>query len=169
MILDHFKKIFQGLVKTIALTVVWSAGDNQDEDAGDNQDEDAGDNQDEDAVYSQDEIAVDSQDEDPGDNQDEDDDQDHSIWPTHEFIVKKTKWQSGRLLRCMVAWLRYSCITMMRYCCVARLCDCCVKGCVIVVLQGCVIVLLRARLRDCVLAAKKALQKGLKLIENKVL
>jgi hypothetical protein len=34
MILDHFKKIFQGLVKTIALTVVWSAGDNQDEDAG---------------------------------------------------------------------------------------------------------------------------------------
>jgi hypothetical protein len=79
------------VILTIALTVVWSAvvwsGDNQDEDAGHNQDEDA------------------------GDNQDEDDDQDHSIWPTHEFIVKKTKWQSGRLLRCMVAWLRYSCIT----------------------------------------------------------
>jgi hypothetical protein len=66
------------VILTIALTVVWS-GDNQDEDAGD--------------------------------NQDEDDDQDHSIWPTHEFIVKKTKWQSGRLLRCMVEWLRYSCIT----------------------------------------------------------
>jgi hypothetical protein len=42
------------VILTIALTVVWSAGDNQDEDAGDNQDEDAGDNQDEDAVYSQD-------------------------------------------------------------------------------------------------------------------
>jgi Ni/Co efflux regulator RcnB len=73
---------------TIALTVVWCAGDNKDEDGDDNQDEDA--------VYSQDENVVDSQDEDPGDNQDKDDDQDHSIWPTHEFIVKKTKWQSGR-------------------------------------------------------------------------
>jgi hypothetical protein len=69
------------VILTIALTVVWSAGDNQYEEAGDNQDEDA--------VYSQDENAVDRQDEDPGDNQDEDDDQDHSIWPTHEFIVKQ--------------------------------------------------------------------------------
>jgi hypothetical protein len=43
------------VILTIALTVVWSAGDNQDED----------------------------------------DDQDHSIWPTHEFIVKKTQWKSG--------------------------------------------------------------------------
>jgi hypothetical protein len=32
-----------------------------------------------------------------GDNQDEDDDQDHSIWPTHEFIVKKTQWNTGSL------------------------------------------------------------------------
>jgi hypothetical protein len=77
-----------------------------------------------------------------------------------------SKKLSGNLVDCFVAWLRYSCITMMRYCYVARLCDCCVKGCVIVVLQGCVIVLLRARLRDCVFAAKKALQKELKLIEN---
>jgi flagellar basal body-associated protein FliL len=71
------------VILTIALTVVWSA-----------------------VVWS-----GDNQDEDAGDNQDEDDDQDHSIWPTHEFIVNKTKWKSGRLLRCMVAWLRYSCIT----------------------------------------------------------
>jgi hypothetical protein len=47
------------VILTIALTVVWSAGDNQDED----------------------------------------DDQDHSIWPTHEFIVKKTQWNTGSLVQ----------------------------------------------------------------------
>jgi Ni/Co efflux regulator RcnB len=96
------------VILTIALTVVWSAGDKQDEDAGDNQDKDA--------VYSQDENAVDSQDKDPGDNQDEDDDQDHSIGPTHEFIVKKTKWQSGPLLRCMVALFLHYNVSLLLCC-----------------------------------------------------
>jgi hypothetical protein len=61
-------KFFKVIILSVALTVVWSSGDNLED-------------------YDQD--SQDSQD-------DQDQDQDHPMLPPHEFIVKKTMWKTGK-------------------------------------------------------------------------
>jgi ABC-type nickel/cobalt efflux system permease component RcnA len=65
-------KFFKVIILSVALTVVWSSGDNLEDYDQDSQD------------------SLDSQDSQDDHDHDQDQDQDHPMLPSHEFIVKKT-------------------------------------------------------------------------------
>jgi hypothetical protein len=69
-------KFFKVIILSVALTVVWSSGDNLEDYDQDSQDS-------QESQESQDDHV-------------QDQDQEHPMLPPHEFIVKKTMWQTGK-------------------------------------------------------------------------